>query len=1009
MTQRLSSANAQRIIFNVESASLMVRWVLHHDGALEIDLGKAIKAFTDKSLSPLQIEAACGFAVLFSPLALLHKFLLSGRRAVTPLVMASFMQAQKAKPAWLVWTENLLVRRLCDIAAGRYGTLVGLHKFFSDWDKFYVKNESSIPSSELSWLHRAIPFDSVSERLSVKKSSDHSNTLLEDFEAYEEILVSEDNAEASVKRTKPSKALPTPPTRVSERSNKGKPPSEIVGEGASLVQKQSRLRGKGRGGKNEDNSDDEDESDASDTERGARAKSKTIDGDDIEDPDEGDGSDRTNHDDDESVIGRMLANQQSDMNVDEDEDEVGNEEQNDEVDDDEDVGNLQNVGNDGETESGDGDINNDEVALAPAKPKKKTKKARTESKVKRKFESVLDAKSRQVTIYDPRNRGAFWSLFVSAVAQGKRSQKKAPQKLRRHAVPVRSSDSLLLDLPPRPLKRDEEIKYEYRTFRRIAKIEYKLVQDIMGSASSFLKSRNGLQDPATYAEEWAPSVHFCSYNDWSSLEPSALLNIHSKANIVVSDHLMKTVYEVSEFCFCEQLGMKDLVEVQDLALRNINSYGVEHLWVGRDILLEEAQKPIHTGALYNALDIPLGQRGLVDVYGMGILDTGRAAWKPAEVVMERMQLSNRKAFPYDDVSWALVGLADVSTWPHIDAEGAGTMVIVVQGLKLWCMAKPVDPQDDCYDTIDAFAPNYDPANASLDRYKWEAVLLGPGDCLRSVITMVHALFTSTFTTNTYHLGMINVLLRLLPYWCRCYEEEEINPLRCPDLSTTEGLLTLLAVGNVACFYEALIYRGDVDDLQNGRIDVDELATIRFAYQRLMVIVLRNHDVRVANTVGKPSNEEFTVFHAAIEKFAQALLSYAAKERANSRFGGLEYKHNPKLARLIPENIYDQFRDPLEEFWAGQWDHVGIPEMGDALNKHQRFETKIELNEQDITILRRQTPLSEEHLDLTPFLASSESDKQTFVANTSSSKRKRKHGTVLERASNKRVKVILGEE
>ncbi|EIN03242.1 hypothetical protein PUNSTDRAFT_139739 [Punctularia strigosozonata HHB-11173 SS5] len=78
MTQRLSSANAQRIIFNVESASLMVRWVLHHDGALEIDLGKAIKAFTDKSLresggrdedgirslSPLQIEAACGFAVL---------------------------------------------------------------------------------------------------------------------------------------------------------------------------------------------------------------------------------------------------------------------------------------------------------------------------------------------------------------------------------------------------------------------------------------------------------------------------------------------------------------------------------------------------------------------------------------------------------------------------------------------------------------------------------------------------------------------------------------------------------------------------------------------------------------------------------------------------------------------------------------------------------------------------------------------------------------------------------
>lgn len=71
-------------------------------------------------------------------------------------MQASFIQSQKAKPAWLVYTENLLMRCLVDIATGTFDTLTGLHKFFSDWDLLYEKHRDEIDEGK-TWFADLIP------------------------------------------------------------------------------------------------------------------------------------------------------------------------------------------------------------------------------------------------------------------------------------------------------------------------------------------------------------------------------------------------------------------------------------------------------------------------------------------------------------------------------------------------------------------------------------------------------------------------------------------------------------------------------------------------------------------------------------------------------------------------------------------------------------------------------------------------------------------------------------
>lgn len=46
---------------------------------------------------------------------------------------------------------------------------------------------------------------------------------------------------------------------------------------------------------------------------------------------------------------------------------------------------------------------------------------------------------------------------------------------------------------------------------------------------------------------------------------------------------------------------------------------------------------------------------------------------------------------------------------------------------------------------------------------------------RTVQTLAHALFKGTFITNTDHIRLLHVILRLMPFWYECYQTNKIDP------------------------------------------------------------------------------------------------------------------------------------------------------------------------------------------------------------------------------------------
>lgn len=69
---------------------------------------------------------------------------------------------------------------------------------------------------------------------------------------------------------------------------------------------------------------------------------------------------------------------------------------------------------------------------------------------------------------------------------------------------------------------------------------------------------------------------------------------------------------------------------------------------------------------------------------------------------------------------------------HIDTEGFGTLVVVLEGRKYWIIGTRIgDDEDIC--CVDSLGPNWDPyvvnQGDNVSRYRFEAVHLQKGDML----------------------------------------------------------------------------------------------------------------------------------------------------------------------------------------------------------------------------------------------------------------------------------------
>jgi hypothetical protein len=107
-----------------------------------------------------------------------------------------------------------------------------------------------------------------------------------------------------------------------------------------------------------------------------------------------------------------------------------------------------------------------------------------------------------------------------------------------------------------------------------------------------------------------------------------------------------------------------------------------------------------------------------------------------EVAQSRVPPEYEKRFNVPDikskVEWSLIGGRGAISTFHVDSEGFGTVLVVLEGSKYWIVATRLG-EDDGICSVDSLGPTWDPYfvnnGDNVNRFRFEAVHLQKGDML----------------------------------------------------------------------------------------------------------------------------------------------------------------------------------------------------------------------------------------------------------------------------------------
>jgi hypothetical protein len=131
----------------------------------------------------------------------------------------------------------------------------------------------------------------------------------------------------------------------------------------------------------------------------------------------------------------------------------------------------------------------------------------------------------------------------------------------------------------------------------------------------------------------------------------------------------------------------------------------------------------------NAISLPAAQRNL-------LVPSKWDCIASHEVAQSRVPPSYATIFDVPETrkytEWSLIGGKDAISSIHMDCEGLGTVVIVLEGRKYWVVATEIGGDEDV-SSVDALGPQWDPYvfnnGKDLSGYRFEAVHLTKGDML----------------------------------------------------------------------------------------------------------------------------------------------------------------------------------------------------------------------------------------------------------------------------------------
>jgi hypothetical protein len=107
-----------------------------------------------------------------------------------------------------------------------------------------------------------------------------------------------------------------------------------------------------------------------------------------------------------------------------------------------------------------------------------------------------------------------------------------------------------------------------------------------------------------------------------------------------------------------------------------------------------------------------------------------------EVAQSRVPSDYRTVFNVPDTKrhteWSLIGGDGAISPFHVDSEGFGTVVVVLEGSKYWVLATQIG-EDRNICSVDSLGPDWDPyhfnVRDNVNRFRFEAVHLTKGDML----------------------------------------------------------------------------------------------------------------------------------------------------------------------------------------------------------------------------------------------------------------------------------------
>ena len=90
--------------------------------------------------------------------------------------------------------------------------------------------------------------------------------------------------------------------------------------------------------------------------------------------------------------------------------------------------------------------------------------------------------------------------------------------------------------------------------------------------------------------------------------------------------------------------------------------------------------------------------------------------------------------PQNDIKWGITGGKNALSWPHIDANGFATAVVVTTGAKYWILMREkrgldVPPSLGNLSTMHAFPKTWHPSTFEKDLHEYEALHLTAGTVL----------------------------------------------------------------------------------------------------------------------------------------------------------------------------------------------------------------------------------------------------------------------------------------